>query len=535
MLFDHSDPAPRLTRRSLLISSATTSALLAMPLARAATTFAQTPAATTPLADSVFFDSSLVHDIAATFDQADYDAMIAAYQESGDKQWIKASLTIDGQTFDDVGLRLKGNSSLMALRGNGPKGGAFDDGAPTLTIVTDGTPVVIEVNPSDQAQTAQGDTVVRGAGGNISADEPQGLPWLVRLDKYLDDQHMNGLTEFVIRSNNSQTALNEAVALDLLARAGLASQAAAYVRLAANDSDPKLRLAIENPDDTWMDQHFPDTGTLFKSEADGSWAYQDDDLDAYMQSFDLEAGGEDDDQENYAPLISFLDFLNNSDDAAFASDLPDRLDVDRFAVYLAMMDLIQNGDDIDGPGNNSYLFYDDTTGIFTVVPWDMNLAFGSMGGFGGRTFPGGQGPNSAQLPDGVDIQDGQLVIDGTPVTGQMRPPTNAAGTPVAGGEDSGPSFTGPDGQPVGSGGPGGPGGMRGMNNPLSSRWAAVDAFTTMQADARTRLAAELFQSGVAARILSGWVTVLETHATDLLDQSTIDGDSQPLQEQIDAV
>lgn len=546
MTFDRSEPAPRFTRRSLLVSSATASALLAMPFARVVTAFAQTPE-TNAAVSGVFFDPAVVHDVVATFDEDEYDAMIAAYKDSGDKQWLKAALIIDGQTFDEVGLRLKGNSSLMALGGNGGgfAGGNFG-GGPQMTITNDaGTPITTDGFPTDQATPTTGNaTVARGTGGDISADEPQGLPWLVRLDKYVDDQNLNGLTEFVIRSNNSSTALNEALSLNLLTEAGLASQSAAYIRFTANGNGPKLRLAIENPDDTWLEAHFPDAGTLFKSEADGNWGFHDDDLDAYMQAFDLEAGGGDDDAENYAPLISFLDFLNNSDDATFASDLPDRLDVDQFAAYLAMMDLIQNGDDIDGPGNNSYLFYDDATGIFTVVPWDMNLAFGGMGGvgatFGGRGggggFPGGgQAPTDGQLPDGAEIQNGQLVINGTPVAGQMPVTTNADGTPVAGTDGNGPSFTGPNGQPIGNGGPGRQDGMGGMNNPLSSRWAEVDAFTTLQADAKTRLAAKLFQSGDAATILSGWVTVLETHATDLVDQSTIDGESQSLQEQIDAV
>ena len=42
--------------------------------------------------------------------------MISAYSQSGEKEWLSATLTIDGETFEEVGLRLKGNSSLMGLR-----------------------------------------------------------------------------------------------------------------------------------------------------------------------------------------------------------------------------------------------------------------------------------------------------------------------------------------------------------------------------------------------------------------------------------
>lgn len=97
----------------------------------------------------------------------------------------------------------------------------------------------------------------------------------------------------MIRANNSDTSLNEAVALDLLEEAGLASQEAVATSFSVNGSTAVLRLAIEHPDDD-----------------------------------------------------------------RFTAELPERLDVEAFATYLAMMDLIGNSDDIDGPGNNAYLWWD---------------------------------------------------------------------------------------------------------------------------------------------------------------------------------
>ena len=73
-----------------------------------------------------------------------------------------------------------------------------------------------------------------------------------------------------------------------------------------------------------------------------------------------------------------------------------------------------------------------------------------------------------------------------------------------------------------------------MNNPLVRRWAEDSDFSALQAEAHDRLRSELFESGTATGILARWVSVLETHATDLVDQSTIERDVQQLQEQIDA-
>ncbi len=90
------------------------------------------------------YDNSVVHDIAVTFDQAAYDEMVDAYVASQAKEWIEATITIDGVTLEKVGMRLKGNSSLRSLARAG--GGQ--------------------------------------AGGNgVTRTEPESLPWLVRFDK----------------------------------------------------------------------------------------------------------------------------------------------------------------------------------------------------------------------------------------------------------------------------------------------------------------------------------------------------------------
>ncbi|MEZ5207632.1 MAG: hypothetical protein R2690_11800 [Acidimicrobiales bacterium] len=54
----------------------------------------------------------------------------------------------------------------------------------------------------------------------MSAEDPETLPWLIKFDKFVDGQDHDGVEELVIRSNVTETALNEAVALDLMELAG---------------------------------------------------------------------------------------------------------------------------------------------------------------------------------------------------------------------------------------------------------------------------------------------------------------------------
>ena len=400
---------------------------------------AETDSTTSQLGAVGTLDSSVVHTIDVSFDEAEYGELIEAYRSTGDKEWIEATVTIDGVTYEQAGIRLKGNSSLFSLS---------------------------------------------------SSSEPETLPWLIKLDKYVDGQNHEGLTDLVVRSNNSTTALNEAVALELLELAGLASQDAITVEFSIDGGDPVLRLVIEHPDDVWMAEEFETDGALYKAESTGDYSYRGDDPDAYDEVFDQEAGK---DNADLTPLIEFLDFINNSDDATFDAELDQWLDIDSFATYLAMQDLIDNFDDIDGRGNNSYLYYDTDTGQFTVVPWDHNLALGLTPGPSDRA--GHAGDIAAVGPEGTSAQGAVEAVP--PGPGGERP-----------------------------GGPGGPGVEQ--SNVLVERFLANDTWSTLVETRTAELTAELYESGIAEEILDEWSNVVAD--SGLVDTVTIESEAAQIRD-----
>ncbi|MGJ5949306.1 hypothetical protein [Streptomyces neyagawaensis] len=72
------------------------------------------------------YDTSVSHSIQLEYDQTDFTKMMKEFREDGTKDYIEADLTIDGVYLEDVGIRLKGNSTLLSLRGSGqgmPGGG----------------------------------------------------------------------------------------------------------------------------------------------------------------------------------------------------------------------------------------------------------------------------------------------------------------------------------------------------------------------------------------------------------------------------
>jgi spore coat protein CotH len=79
---------------------------------------------------------------------------------------------------------------------------------------------------------------------------------------------------------------------------------------------------------------------------------------------------------NHAALFRFLEVLNKSSDESFPTEIEKVLDVDKFLRFLAVSVMIVHLDNYIGMGHNYYLYEAD--GKFTVIPWDLNLAFGTF-------------------------------------------------------------------------------------------------------------------------------------------------------------
>lgn len=403
-----------------------------------------------------YLDPDSLHSVEIAVDQNAYQEMITAYTSNQTKNWIEATVTVDGVAHEKAGLKLKGNSSLQG----------------------------------------------------ISADsEPQKLPWLVRFDKFVDGANHDGMTRMVIRASSSTSALNEAVALDLLAKTGLASEKAAHISLSVNGSDPVLRLTCQDLDESWVARNFDVAGLLYKAESTGDYTYRGTDESAYKDVFDQETG-----KANLTPLIEFLQFINESSDADFQSGLAQRVDVDKMVTYLAFEDVIDNFDDITGPGNNSFLWWAEQANQMTVVAWDHNCAFGLKPGAGQQGQGGGQPPGGG----------GQ----GQPPSGGQQP---GGGQPPG---DGGAPSNGqaPTGQPPGGAGgqqPGG-GGSQTKANALVDRFnSLMDGETKVSAE-RDRLKQELYTSGVAQTILDARAKVLTDQAGSLIEQSAVEADKQTI-------
>ena len=297
--------------------------------------------------------------------------MLSTFREDGEKEYIRADITIDGTLIEDVGLRLKGNSTLQSLSNNSMGGG--------------------------------------GGGGmtQLFEDNPEELPWLISFDEYEEGRAYQGMTEIALRpaASGSEVAINEALALELTAESGQITQDYTFTSVTVNGSESAARIVVDTPDTEWADEL--GSGILTKARAGGSLDYVGDDPTEYEDSFkQINAEGAYDLQ----PVMTLMKFLNESTDEEFAEELNDYVDTESFAKYVATQEILSNTDAMDGPGNNYYLWYDTTEKQFTVLSWDLNLALSGMGGGMG----GGVGGMQQDTETGTATD-----IDDTATTGEM--------------------------------------------------------------------------------------------------------------------
>lgn len=360
------------------------------------------------------FDAGVAHELRLTFRDDDYQRLLDSFWAEGEKEFLAADLVIDGVSVPDVGIRLKGNSTLGSLTRNGQSrpggfrgGGAFPGGAQPGAGPGGGQQPVGGGFPGAQpgagAQPGGGQQPGAGPGGaqpggglggqpgggfgriSLKAEEPETLPWLIRFDEFVDGRRYQGLRDIAVRvagMGGSPTVVNEALSLGVLADAGEVTQRFSYTAFTVNGRPTTTRLLVEPPGDEFA-ARLGRAGVLYKSLAGGQFTDQGDDPIAYADDFDqVTLKG----SQDLQPLIDLIRWVTTSTDTDFDRHLGERVDVDAFARYVATQNLLLNFDDMAGPGRNYYLWYDLAAKRFTVVGWDYNLTFSGAAD---------QGPNDA--------------------------------------------------------------------------------------------------------------------------------------------
>ncbi|MDX9955120.1 MAG: CotH kinase family protein [Anaerolineae bacterium] len=374
--------------------------------------------------NAALFDDTLVHSIQVLMTDGDFEQMLTTYRETGAKEYFHADVMIDGVWVNNVGVRLKGNASLRTavggrMAGEQPQfGGMFGgrEAPPDQDAMPEGQQ---RMRPGGSRQpfqpegTAEGQMPPEGAvpegqvpawageeapalenmpfqpGGDFRGGMEQvttevtvdtKIPLMLKFDEFVEGQTYQGYAYLALRTYGTSTdaaMLQEPITNDAARAIGLPATLTAFAGVQINGGTVQLYSISQHIDAVYLQQHFTNAeGVLYKAELGSTLSYQGEDPSLYSQSFTQKTRVKDMD---LAPLIAFMRFLSEADDATFAAELSQYLDVKALATYLALNNLLVNTDALVGMNNNYYLYYDDITQRFTLLMWDANESFGKLG------------------------------------------------------------------------------------------------------------------------------------------------------------
>ena len=219
--------------------------------------------------------------------------------------------------------------------------------------------------------------------GSVSAlpeDDPSAHRFSFKVDiNAYQEQTFLGMKKLVFNNNWADPSMmRDVIAYELMEEAGVAAPRIAYVDLWVADEHLGVYNIVEAIDGEFIEEYFPedddDTGDLYKAEFNVSLKWIDQSISSYG-GLELKTNKETVNSgiEGLA-LIDFLGALNNS-------DLPTSyVDVNSVLKYFAANTLVANMDSYGGDTAHNFYLYEQRSNShkFSMLPWDFNLAMGTM-------------------------------------------------------------------------------------------------------------------------------------------------------------
>jgi spore coat protein H len=266
--------------------------------------------------DETVFPKDKVVDVKIKIDKDEFQDII---DNASAEEYHTASVDYNGEHYANVGIRAKGNLSLRS---------------------------VVQMDDSDR------------------------YSFKLSFDEYVN-QTLSGISKINLNNNYSDaTYMREFLTYELAEQMGLPTPKFSFVNVYVNDELWGFYLAVEQIGDEYLERNFDNAyGALYKgvmgTGSDLLWI--DDKLDSYPGLTQKSKSSNND------ILIDMLDELNNG------TDLEKYINVDDALGYIALNTATVNMDSYIGGNKQNYYLYEDD-GVFSILPWDYNMAFGGMGG-----------------------------------------------------------------------------------------------------------------------------------------------------------
>lgn len=277
-----------------------------------------------------FYDINTIQTIEIEFAQSNWDAILDA-EKAGDNNYTEAlSVTLNGEVFETVGVKFKGNSSY---------------------------------NPNFDKN-----------------------PFHIELDTYVSQDYQGYKDIKLANVYFDPSFVRETISYNIAGQYMDAPQAN-YANVYVNGVLIGLYSNTEAITKTFVDSKFGSkTNAFFScSPPDGAGPGSNDfpnleylgtDISNYEDAYEIKSDDESDPTvaiEHWNELINLADVLNND-----ISNIETVLDVDRALWMLAFDNVLVNLDSYIGQFKQNWYLYKTDSNVFNSVVWDLNMSFGTF-------------------------------------------------------------------------------------------------------------------------------------------------------------
>ncbi len=243
--------------------------------------------------------------------------------------YVHAKLQFESRSFDDVAVRYKGNGTFMDARQSDKKSFKVD------------------------------------------------------LNEFVKGQKFAGVSKLNFHNNITDAGLmNEPLAHALYRDAGVPAPRSTYVQMTVDAQGAHTNRylgvysIVENPDNNWAEDRFgTKKGLILKPVTREPFKYLGDDWKAYQQTYDPKTELTPAQRQR---VFEFAKLVTDGSDEELARRLPEFLDIDEFARFMAVTVWLSNTDSILMVGQNYVVYLHPKTQKFLFVPWDLDRAFGNF-------------------------------------------------------------------------------------------------------------------------------------------------------------
>jgi len=297
-------------------------------------------------AGASLYDTTVVRTFFLEFENADWEKELTDFYRTDVE--VPAKLTVDGKTYNDVGVHFRGASSFF--------------------------------------------TVAEGRKRSLN----------LSLDFVDEKQNIGGYrTINLLNSHTDPTFLRTMLYYDV-ARDYIPAPKANYARVVINGESWGAYVNVQQFNKDFTRDFYKSTGGARwkvpgSPRGRGGLAYVGDDVAAYKRIYELKSK---EDPKAWAALIELCKVLSETPTNKLEAALSPILDIDGVLKFLALENVLINSDGYWTRASD-YLLYRDEKGTFHIIPYDANETFRAAGGPGGFGGPGGpRGPGGPGGPDG---------------------------------------------------------------------------------------------------------------------------------------